>query len=54
VEAYNPDTGSWLTYPDIGHERVGASAAAFDGSIYVFGGADASSLLSSVEVFTPD
>jgi hypothetical protein len=54
VEAYDTALGYWLVCPDIGQERTGAAAAAFDGKIHVFGGADTSSRLSSVEIFTPD
>ena len=54
VEAYDPSADSWMTVAPLSTPR-GALAAAVGraGTIFVIGGFDGTSVLSSVEVFTP-
>mmetsp|Transcript_33704 Transcript_33704/g.104678 ORF Transcript_33704/g.104678 Transcript_33704/m.104678 type:complete len:85 (-) Transcript_33704:25-279(-) len=48
-ERYDPFTGTWEELPAMRERRVGATAAAVGGRIYVFGGDSGSQLLASVE-----
>lgn len=58
VEVYDPHggsggTGAWSTGTSLLTGRNGASAATLNGKIYVSGGYNGTSVLSSTEVFTP-
>lgn len=53
VEAYNPATDKWIQKADMPTPRMGTSAAAVDGKIYVVGGLSNKTPLSTVEVYNP-
>jgi kelch-like protein 18 len=45
--------GGWVQMRPLNHPREGAAAVTLDGSVYVIGGHDGTSYLSSVEVWSP-
>ena len=55
VEAYDPSVDTWTTVAGLSTPR-GALAAAVGraGTVFAIGGFDGTSVLSSVEMFTPD
>lgn len=54
VEAYNPETDSWTAVADMSFRRRNAGVVAHNGFLYVVGGDDGTSNLSSVEVYCPE
>lgn len=53
VECYDPVTNSWLQCADMIVARRNAGVVARDGLLYVVGGDDGQSNLSSVEIYNP-
>lgn len=50
VECYNPETNTWASVADMAFCRRNAGVVAYGGMLYVCGGDDGTSNLSSVEV----
>jgi len=53
VFVFDPDEGAWSVVQPMAKARTGARAAAFQGKIYVVGGAVSDDALSSIEIYDP-
>ena len=53
VEVYDTISNKWTALPGIDHKREGCAVATIAGKLYIFGGNDGKSTLSSCEMFDP-